>query len=95
MRKNHSLADKLFRAVCLSFSALLLLLSLLCNIGIMWTEARIAELCQGIDTAKRDAEILSVRIENRIGLSELEERAAQQLGMHRPGTEQIFFLPLD
>ena len=95
MNKRHSVADKLFRAVCLSFSAFLLLLSLLCNIGIMWTEARVAELCRDMELLRCENEILSVRLENRISLSELEQIATQELGMHRPGVGQIIFLTMD
>ena len=94
MTRKHSMADKLFRAVCLSFSAFLLLLSLLCNIGIMWTETRIEELCRDVENLRRENEVLNVRLENRISLSELEEIAAQELGMHRPTAEQIIFLPM-
>lgn len=92
MRYKRSVADKLFRAVCLGFSAFLLLMSLICNVGIMWTQARIDELQSGMDLARRESEILSVRFENRISLSELEERATKELGMHRPGAGQIIII---
>ena len=94
MRRKSCTADKLFRAVCLSFSAFLLLLSLLCNIGIMWTETRIEELCNDVQQLRRENEVLSVRLENRISLSALEEHATQELGMHRPTAEQIIFIPM-
>lgn len=95
MKIKRSIADKLFRAVCLSFSAFLLLLSLLCNIGIMWTEARINELCFDTEALRRENEVLNVRLLNRTSLSELESLATQKLGMQRPGAEQIIFLKLD
>jgi len=95
MRKNHSIADKLFRIVCLSFSVFLLFLSLLCNIGIMWTEARIDELFRDMEHVQRENDILCARIENRVSLAELEQIATHELGMHRPTAEQIIFLPLN
>ena len=91
---SRSVASKLFRIVCLSFSAFLLLLCLMCNISLMWTRANIEELHSRISAAERENETLNVRCENRISLSELEKTATERLGMHRPNSEQIFFIEL-
>ena len=92
MRQAHSIGDKFFRAVCLSFSVLLLLISLICNVAIMWTEAHIEELHRSINDASRENQLLRVQSENRISLSELEKLATEKLNMHRPGSEQLIFI---
>jgi len=91
MKHAAAFPNLLFRAVCISFSAVLLLLTLLSNVKLMAVDSRCRELEEQIKQAECEAEILKVRLENRISLDELERIAVNQLGMHRPSPEQLYF----
>ena len=91
MIKKSAVSRLLFRAVCIVFSAALLMLTLISNVKLMAAESRCTELEEQIRLAECETEILKVRIENRISLQELEDIAVNQLGMHRPGTDQLYF----
>ena len=91
MNKGLGRADRLFRVVCLVFSLVMLLMSLICRVGIMDVEAELSRLGTEMKHAQKENEILIVRMENRISLSELERIATGVLGMHRPLAEQLYF----
>lgn len=91
MKKNTALSNRLFRIVCIFFSAALLLLSLISRVQIMTVESSCADLEEKITQTEHETEILRVRTENRISLEELEALAVNRLGMHRPGVEQLYF----
>lgn len=91
MRHRYSVSKLLFRAVCIFFSALMLMLTLIYNAKLMAAESRCMELEKQIAFAEHERDILKVRIENRISLYELENIAVNQLGMHRPSAEQLYF----
>ena len=87
--KTTTLPALLFRAVCLSFSALLLTLSLFWQIRAIGleseaaqTEARIAEL-----TEERNR--LEIARAENLSLEALEDYATRVLGMQRPSRGQI------
>ena len=82
-------SENLFRAVCLCFSALLLVLSLLCGIRL----AAVNDLAAG---RKRETERLlaenarlRARCESSLSLEEIERYAVEELGMQRLSGEQM------
>ena len=91
MMKRCNRTERLFRLVCIAFSVVMLLSCILCRIGIMQCENEIDMLHKNIAKAESEAELYRVRIENIIGLDELEHEAIERLGMHRPTSEQLFF----
>ena len=93
MRRAESLAALLFRVVCLGFSALLLVLTLFCQIRLVRAEKEISDLNKAIADAGNERVLLSIRAETAMRLDELERRAVQELGMRRPEPGQITVLP--
>ena len=91
MTNKAAVSTLLFRAVCLLFSAILLLLALVSNAKLMAAEIEIEELEKSLQAAVKETEILRVRLENRLSLEEIETLALTELGMHRPGAEQLYF----
>lgn len=91
MTNKAAVSTLLFRAVCLLFSAILLLLALVSNAKLMAAEIEIEELEKSLQAAVKETEILRVRLENRLSLIEIETLALTELGMHRPGAEQLYF----
>ena len=91
MKYTVAFPNLLFRVVCIFFSAVLLLFTLLNNVKLMAVENFCVELEEKIAQAEYENEILRVRLENRISLNELERIAVNQLGMHRPSPEQLYF----
>ena len=91
MKRKTALSNRLFRTVSIFFSALLLLMSLLNHVELMTVESTCAALEEKIARTEYETEILRVRSENRISLEELEALAVNQIGMHRPGIEQLYF----
>ncbi len=87
--KNISI--RLFGWVCIGFSLLMLLMSLICRVNILHTQSSITELERNISDAQKTAEFLSVQLENRISLDEIERRAVAEFGMQRPTAKQMFF----
>ena len=95
MRKSRSVSNFLFRTVCIIFSVLLLVLTLLARVELMRLDKEIEELYELIEREETESRILTVKLENRISLSELEDYAAQILGMHRPTAQQLYFISCD
>lgn len=91
MTNKAAVSTLLFRAVSLLFSAILLLLALVSNVKLMAAEIEIEELEKKLETTAKETEILRVRLENRLSLEEIETLALTELGMHRPGAEQLYF----
>ena len=91
MMKGASVSNLLFRAVCIFFSVVLMVMTLLSHAKLMETESICTELEDQIAISEKEKEILQVQIENRISLYELEKIAVNQLGMHRPSTDQLYF----
>ena len=89
--------ENLFRAICLCFSALLLVLSLLWDI-------RLAAVNDLAAARKREAERLQAenarllaRCESSLSLEEIERYAVEELGMQRLSGEQMIWVgePVD
>lgn len=89
MKTGEGLNALLFRAVCLGFSAALLVLALFSHIGLVRCESRIEELRRAVAGAENENIVLQVKINSALSLEELERRAVQELGMRRPEPGQI------
>ena len=89
MRKAKQLSEQLFRAVCLGFSALLLVMALFGQIRLVKTESRIESLENAIADAENERVVLQIRLNEALPLEELERRAVQELGMRHPDPGQI------
>lgn len=89
MRKAKQLSEQLFRAVCLGFSALLLVMALFGQIRLVKTESRIESLENAIADAENERIVLQIRLNEALPLEELERRAVQELGMRHPEPGQI------
>lgn len=89
MSREGKLAEIAFRVVCLGFSALLLVLTLLTHIQLVRAQTRIRTLGQDIARAENEHIALEIRSIEALNLAELERRATQELGMRRPEPGQI------
>ena len=89
MRREKQLSEQLFRAVCLGFSALLLVMALFGQIRLVKTESRIESLENAIAEAENERIVLQIRLNEALSLEELERRAVQELGMRHPEPGQI------
>lgn len=89
MRKAKQLSEQLFRAVCLGFSAILLVMALFGQIRLVKTESRIESLENAIADAEDERVVLQIRLNEALPLEELERRAVQELGMRHPEPGQI------
>lgn len=93
MKKGERLSALLFRAVCLGFSALLLVLTLFCQIRLFAAEREISNLNTELFAAENERLLLRIKTDTALRLDELERRAVQELGMRRPEPGQIIQLP--
>ena len=89
MRREKQLSEQLFRAVCLGFSALLLVMALFGQIRLVKTESRIESLENAIADAENERVVLQIRLNEALPLEELERCAVQELGMRHPEPGQI------
>ena len=82
-------AENLFRAVCLGFSLLLLVGSLLYGIRTAaWNETA-AAYQRRAESLRRENAILLARCACSLSLEEIERRAAEELDMQRLSAEQM------
>lgn len=93
MSRGERRAGILYRAVCLAFSAVLLVLSLLTAARVTETNDRAAEAAAEIAALKTENEILLARCESSVSLETLERYALQELGMQPCRSEQIVEIP--
>ncbi|MCR5576098.1 MAG: hypothetical protein K6F56_03725 [Oscillospiraceae bacterium] len=89
MSSGEKLSERLFRLVCLSFSALLLVLGLFWQIRLVRLEAEIDRLESALRAAQDEGKHLTILLESRPTLAELEETALTKLGMQHPTQGQI------
>lgn len=82
----------LFRAVCMSAAALMLVLSLLCSIRVAAANDRAARLEKENDALSKEIELLNARVESSLSLEELERRAVEELGLQRCTPGQIIVI---
>ncbi len=94
MKERIRIADALFRAICLGFSTLLLVLSLLTAVRMTAVSDRAAELKTEIAALKTENEILLARCESSLSLETLEKYALEELGLQPCRSEQIRYISL-
>lgn len=94
MRSMKKTSEILFRAVGLLFSAVLIILSLLCSIRLAAVNDTAAGLERQAEQLKTQNEILRAEYENSLSLEEIERYATDVLGMQRCSPGQIFYLEL-
>ncbi|MGM9586631.1 MAG: septum formation initiator family protein [Candidatus Limivicinus sp.] len=78
-----------FNAVAVLFSALLLVMSLLCAVETAEVNDQAAALEKENERLKTENQILQTRLDNSLSLEELETYALEELGMQRPAPGQI------
>ena len=94
--RTKETVNVLFRAVCLLFSALLLILSLLSGIDLTAANDEAARLKTEIAACEEENRQLRLKINAATSLEEIERRARQELMMQPAGPGQIVALaPLD
>ena len=81
--------ELLFRAVCMTAAALLLLMSLLCSIRLTAVNDRAAKLLRENAELEAEVDVLTARAESRMSLDALEQYAAEVLGLQRCTPGQI------
>lgn len=81
--------ELLFRAVCMSAAAVMLVLSLLCSIRLAAVNDRAAKLMKEIEALETENTVLTARAEERLSLEELERYAGEVLGLQRCTPGQI------
>ena len=89
MRNPEERAARLFRLVCLSFSALLLVLGLFWQIRLVRLQEQIDALESAIRLAQDEGKLLTIRLESSPTLEELEETAVTRFGMQHPTQGQL------
>ena len=82
-------AELFFNAVAVLFSALLLVMSLLCAVETAEVNDQAAALEKENERLKTENQILQTRLDNSLSLEELEIYALEELGMQRPAPGQI------
>lgn len=85
-------SELLFSTVAAVFSAVLLVLSLLCSVELASVNDRAAELEKETEKLKTENQILLTKCENSMSLEELESYAVNVLGMQRPVPGQIQYI---
>ena len=87
----------LFRAICLLFSALLLVLSLLCSIRLAAVNDSAARLEREKTRREEENAVLRAAYESSVSLEAIEEYAVDTLGMQRCMPGQIVWIetPVD
>ena len=94
MTKASQRASLLFRVICLGFSAVLLVLTLLVQVRLVRLQGSISALESAIAEAENTRTVLMIKMNARLNLDELERIAVQKLGMQHPEPGQITVLEI-
>ena len=89
MKTGERLSALLFRAICLGFSTLLLVLTLLWQIRLTALHSELRTLERELREAEDQKVYVQMRQSAQLTLEELERIALQELGMQRPEPGQI------
>lgn len=89
-----SINEHLFRAVCVGFSAVMILLSLLASVKLAGVNDEAARLEKEAQELKAENEILRAEYENSVSIQEIESYAVNELGMQRLMPGQIYYIEL-
>ncbi len=92
MKTGARLSALLFRAICLGFSVLLLVLTLLGQLRLVSAQGRIEALESELCEAENTNTILNTKLAAGLSLEALERFAVQELGMQHPEPGQIVVL---
>jgi hypothetical protein len=84
--------ENLFRAICLGFSALMLVLSLLCGIRLAAVNDLAADREREVKRLRAENARLRARCESSMSLEEIERYAEEELGMQRLSGEQMIWV---
>ncbi len=86
------LHESFFRAICLAFSAVILVLFLLTTIDIAVERDRRGRLSREVAELEEDNERLRVQVQNSLSPEAIERYAREGLGMQQAGPGQILYL---
>jgi len=89
MKTADRVSSLLFRVICLGFSLVLLVMSLLGQIRLVETESRVEALRAAVQEAENTNTVLKTRLAESLTLPELERIALQDFGMQHPEPGQI------
>ena len=89
MSREKRTSALFFNTIAALFSAVLLVLSLLCAVETAAVNDRAAALKKENERLKTENQILQARLDNSLSIAELERRALEELGMQRPNPGQI------
>ena len=89
MSMEKRTSELFFNTIAALFSALLLVLSLLCAVETAAVNDQAAALEKENERLKTENQILQTRLDNSLSLEELETYALEELGMQRPAPGQI------
>ena len=86
------LNESFFKVICLSFSALLLVLFLLTTIDVATERDYRGRLAREVRELTEENERLSIRVEEQLSLEAIERYAREKLGMKPASAGQIVYL---
>ena len=92
MTPVNELNESLFKAICLCFSACVLVLSLLTRIDAAAQREQQERLRREIQSLSAENAALRTRVEAELSLEEIERYARERLGMQPCGPGQIVYL---
>ena len=81
--------EVLLRILCVSISAVLLVMSLLYGVRLTALNQEAAAVKAAVESLQEENEILRARCASRWSLSEIERYAREELGMQQLSAEQI------
>ena len=85
-------SEYLFCLICVCFSAVLLVMSLLGAVQLAALSDAASDLEQQVQTLKQENQSLRVAYETALSLDEIERYAAEELGMQRCSPGQIIYV---
>ena len=86
------LNESLFRAICLAFSAIMLVLFLVSTIDIAAERDKRGRLAREVRELEDGNERLMAQVQNSFTPEEIERYARERLGMQQAGPGQIVYL---
>ena len=86
------ISGTVFVLVCLCFSAVMLVLSMISSAELSSVSDRLDTLEKNIDAVLEENRSLTAEIENRFSLETIETMATERLGMRSPSPEQIIYI---
>lgn len=87
--------ESLFRAICLAFSAILLVLFLLTGIDLAAERDKQTRLLRETEELSAENDRLRAQTEERLSLEAIERYAREELGMQPIGSGQLVYLDGD